>query len=965
MGNALSKITESFAIIAEAIAIVILFWSIGKCCLWVWNCASCLFANRETIVGAVKQGKEVIDVASQYAPTVWGRIKQYVIKVRMEVAYVISREDTEQKGYVLVIDVKTRKCIRKIEVGVFPSGIAITQDRKRMYVVNRDSNTVSVIDTEKNQVIATIDTEVATTKLALHKGVKPEKIAITPNGERIYVTRPGNHTVIVFARENSLIGTEKYEWMTTIRVGKDPQDLAVTADGREVYVANSGDRTVTVINTSDNTITTTIPMNDQPQRVYVTPDENTWVYILNENSVTMIDSGRKQTTTILEGIHPERAVFNQKGNRFYLTISAANHRSDHEDYKVLIVNVGRSNHGYIYGEIALKRRSQAIALSADEDWICTTHADSHGATRIDPVMEEIVEEIADDSDHTNKNFEKIPLKSGIPLRKIRRYRPDLSKKWQASVVPKVEEVVNAHRQVVGSSSNQAPPNPGNADEEVAITSDGKTAFVTNSTVNQLLCIDRGDEQTDSDAKPIPMDETPSKVLIASIVTNETECKWNRIILMTLFLCFTMGIILLSISGNTYSIYALYGTTGIPIFLVVMPILLFVSIIKFSYKVKQVLTVVAGFLFCAAILVIVQLYFVENTNTPTGYTAYISDFKGNVIWGMDTATNRTTARIEVGAGPDSLAVASGATEIWVANWLNGTVSVVDTRSNSVTATIPVGTGPRNVTVSPSGGHCWISNQFNRSVSVVDMATKQVVATIEVEAEPGAMEFTVDEAKVCVVNVGSGTVSIIDTKTYNVTKIDVGQLPESIVMDHDSDEKWTYVTSIGNHSVVVIDVTYEEDRVKIIPVGGDPRGLALIPEKQRLYVSIFNAGIVSVIDTSGDTIVANISVRSGPHILLLSPNHSRLYVGNELSSSISVIDTETTETGGKVIATIIGLRNSFLRSMAITSDGSQIYVTYKDSGWISIIDIKTVDKTTTYVVRNVEVGTSLREVVFVKK
>jgi YVTN family beta-propeller protein len=134
---------------------------------------------------------------------------------------------------------------------------------------------------------------------------------------------------------------------------------------------------------------------------------------------------------------------------------------------------------------------------------------------------------------------------------------------------------------------------------------------------------------------------------------------------------------------------------------------------------------------------------------------------------------------------------------------------------------------------------------------------------------------------------------------------------------------------------------------------------------LYVSIFNTGIVSVIDTSGDTIVANITVRNGPHILLLSPNHSRLYVGNELSSSISVIDTETTETGGKVIATIIGLRNSFLRSMAITSDGSQIYVTYKDSGWISIIDIENVDTTTTYVVRNVEVGTSLREVVFVKK
>jgi YVTN family beta-propeller protein len=107
-----------------------------------------------------------------------------------------------------------------------------------------------------------------------------------------------------------------------------------------------------------------------------------------------------------------------------------------------------------------------------------------------------------------------------------------------------------------------------------------------------------------------------------------------------------------------------------------------------------------------------------------------------------------------------------------------------------------------------------------------------------------------------------------------------------------------------------------------------------------------------------------VKSGPHVLLLSSNHSRLYVANVLSSSISVIDTEATETGGKVIATIIELRNSFLQSMTMTSDGSQIYVTYEDSSWISIVDIENVD-TTTYVVRNVQVGTSLREVVFVKK
>jgi YVTN family beta-propeller protein len=361
----------------------------------------------------------------------------------------------------------------------------------------------------------------------------------------------------------------------------------------------------------------------------------------------------------------------------------------------------------------------------------------------------------------------------------------------------------------------------------------------------------------------------------------------------------------------------------------------------------------------AIMILWPLAWAFAVKPPVGYTAYVSDFRGNVLLGMDTETNRTTARIGVGAGPDSLAVFPGATEICVANWRNGTVSIVDTRSNSVTATIPVGNGPRNATMSPDGRECWVSNQFDQSVSVVDMATKQVVATIEVEEEPGAMAFTVDGAKACVVNVGSGSVSIIDTEMYNVTDIDVGQLPEGIVTDHLSNVQWTYVTSRRNHSVAVINVKGNVRRT-IIPVGGDPRELALIPEKKKLYVSIFDAGIVSVINTANDSIIANIAVEAQPHTLLLSPDHRRLYVANELLSSISVIDTET----DKVITTIsIGLFNDELWSIAITPDGNQIVVTYYDSGWISIVDIA-VD-TTTYAVRTIRIGVNLRQVVFVEK
>ena len=43
-----------------------------------------------------------------------------------------------------------------IPVGTTPQGVAVTPDGSKVYVANEDSNNVSVIDTRKNKVIATI-----------------------------------------------------------------------------------------------------------------------------------------------------------------------------------------------------------------------------------------------------------------------------------------------------------------------------------------------------------------------------------------------------------------------------------------------------------------------------------------------------------------------------------------------------------------------------------------------------------------------------------------------------------------------------------------------------------------------------------------------------------------------------------------------------------------------------------------
>ena len=88
------------------------------------------------------------------------------------------------------------------------------------YITNYGSNTVSVIDTATNNVIATV-----AVGMILHG------VAVTPDGTKVYVTNWGSNTV-------SVIDTATNTVTATVNVGNSPYGVAVSPDGTKVYVTN-------------------------------------------------------------------------------------------------------------------------------------------------------------------------------------------------------------------------------------------------------------------------------------------------------------------------------------------------------------------------------------------------------------------------------------------------------------------------------------------------------------------------------------------------------------------------------------------------------------------------------------------------------------------------------------------------------------------------------------------------------
>jgi len=117
---------------------------------------------------------------------------------------------------------------------------------EHIYVSNTRENTVSVIRTSDNTVIATVKV-----------GTRPIGLEVTTDGNYLYVAASRDNSV-------SVIRTTDNSVLTTVEVGGWPWGLAVSPKGDYLYVSNIADDTVTVMKTADNSVTGVINVGVDP-----------------------------------------------------------------------------------------------------------------------------------------------------------------------------------------------------------------------------------------------------------------------------------------------------------------------------------------------------------------------------------------------------------------------------------------------------------------------------------------------------------------------------------------------------------------------------------------------------------------------------------------------------------------------------------------------------------------------------
>jgi YVTN family beta-propeller protein len=111
----------------------------------------------------------------------------------------------------------------------------------------------------------------------------PRNLAVRPDGAEVWVACESSGTVIV-------VDAKKRVKVAEIRAGGQPNDVTFTPDGRRAFVSNRLDDTVSVIDVAGRKVTATIKVGDEPHGLIVNRS-GTLLFVLNTSTddISVVD----------------------------------------------------------------------------------------------------------------------------------------------------------------------------------------------------------------------------------------------------------------------------------------------------------------------------------------------------------------------------------------------------------------------------------------------------------------------------------------------------------------------------------------------------------------------------------------------------------------------------------------------------------------------------------------------------
>jgi YVTN family beta-propeller protein len=347
-------------------------------------------------------------------------------------------------------------------------------------------------------------------------------------------------------------------------------------------------------------------------------------------------------------------------------------------------------------------------------------------------------------------------------------------------------------------------------------------------------------------------------------------------------------------------------------------------------------------------------------SPDGARLYVLCQQSEEVRVLDAASHAVLKNIAVGRVPRGFSLSVAGDRLFVANSWDDTISVIDTRMLAVTATWPVGAEPSSVVADRAGKWLFVANRVSNDVAVLNAQTGSEERRLLAGRGASYLAISPDGSRIYATHVYPNPARVrseLENRTAPESEITVIDAERAVVVERiplhaiagvfhlaiSADGRLGVAAALHpknlvplahlEHGAAFADtlLLFGADVGQPVEVPLDeleryasrPFAVAIAPDKSRIYVTSSGSEMVTVLDVprllrfiharphaqpvsfardlaaSANYVVERIAVGHDPRGVALTADGSRLFVANRLEDTISVIDTRANRVASTIV------------------------------------------------------------------
>ncbi len=166
-------------------------------------------------------------------------------------------------------------------------------------------------------------------------------------------------------------------------------------------------------------------------------------------------------------------------------------------------------------------------------------------------------------------------------------------------------------------------------------------------------------------------------------------------------------------------------------------------------------------------------------TPNEMKFYVT----NTVSGSVSVIDRSSGEVKVvktGPGTEGIAISPDGKEVWAASRLDDKISIISTATDAIVAAFPSGgKGPKRMDFTPDGTQVWVTNPSSNQATVFDARARELLASITLSKSPSGVFISADGRQAYITNANANELSFIDVASRKIlSSMPIGTDPDGV-------------------------------------------------------------------------------------------------------------------------------------------------------------------------------------------